>query len=303
MEGACHVFDRSLHLFNSVFPARRTILIKDVHGRIIVILAGRPNDPSWDTCIQDAVLAMKTLAEKIVEPTEFFRRGAFPSIAAGISYGGGQTEPCNLGTTELVRSLLEHPSFIRMANFANSVFARYAPKLYQYYCSTLDLLFNQMPHLRRPFPGSIFTAASFNFGPQTVTYCHVDQANVPFGLCAIAALGDFDPEKGGHVYLWELGLVIEFPSGSIIKLPSGSVHHGNTPIRPHEFRCSFTTYCAGGLFRWVAYGFRTAAAFARRDPVGKRRFNASLSTRWRECLNLFSKASELTNNVRAVFGL
>ncbi|KAI0057943.1 hypothetical protein BV25DRAFT_1811741 [Artomyces pyxidatus] len=279
----------------------RTILITDVSGRIIVILGGRPNDPTWDACIVDALAALRELADKILDPAILFRRGSFPTISAGVSYGGGQTVPCAFDATESVRPLLNHPSFIRIANFANTLFARYAPKLYQYYCQTLEKLFSRLPHLHRPFPGSIFTAASFNFGPKTVTYCHVDQANAPFGLCAITALGNFDPEKGGHVYLWELGLVIEFPSGSLVEIPSGSVHHGNTPVRPHEFRCSFTCFVAGGMFRWVAYGFRTAAVFARRDPAGKRRFDAALAERWGQCVELFSKIGELTDDLRTVF--
>ncbi|KAI0055036.1 hypothetical protein BV25DRAFT_1922154 [Artomyces pyxidatus] len=178
----------------------------------------------------------------------------------------------------------------------------YAPKLYAYYSEILGKLFERMPHLRRPFPHSIFTATSINFGP-TVTWCHLDGGNIPFGLCAIAALGLFDYKKGGHLYLWELGLVVEFPSGGLALITSGSVHHGNTPVQPGETRYSVTQYCAGGLFRWVAYGFRTAAAFLRRDPLGKRQFDAALADRWQECLNLFLKASELAADVRAVFGV
>ncbi|KAJ6599613.1 hypothetical protein B0H10DRAFT_2322761, partial [Mycena sp. CBHHK59/15] len=41
-------------------------------------------------------------------------------------------------------------------------------------------------------------------------------------------------------------------------MPSGCVDHGNTPLQPGETRTSMTQYAAGGLFRWVAYGFQSA---------------------------------------------
>ena len=61
--------------------------------------------------------------------------------------------------------------------------------------------------------------------------------------------------------LWEAKLVIEFPPGSTIFITSAITTHSNTPIRAHETRYSFTQYVAGGLFRWVDYGFQTAESF------------------------------------------
>jgi hypothetical protein len=99
-------------------------------------------------------------------------------------------------------------------------------------------------------------AASFNFGQCTACFKHKDYGNLPFGMCCITALGDFDPMKGGHLVLWECRLVIEFPPGSSILIPSGSIHHSNVSIRPCETRYSMMQYAAGGLFRWVEHGFQ-----------------------------------------------
>ncbi|KAI0055809.1 hypothetical protein BV25DRAFT_1771550, partial [Artomyces pyxidatus] len=223
--------------------------------RIIAIFAGQPKGSTWHASIRSPIKAIEdfaSVAENLANSEE--RRGKFRTFSAGVSYGGGQTEPMILGTTKFLEPLLSHPSIIRIANFGSAIFAMYAPKLYAYYSEILGKLFERMPHLRRPFPHSIFTATSINFGP-TVTWCHLDGGNIPFGLCAIAALGLFDYKKGGHLYLWELGLVVEFPSGGLALITSGSVHHGNTPVQPGETRYSVTQYCAGGLFRWVAYGF------------------------------------------------
>jgi hypothetical protein len=126
------------------------------------------------------------------------------------------------------------------------------------YEDILNQLFDNDPTLVRNFQKSIFTACTFNLGPNTITLDHLDSANVAHGLCAITALGNYNPKLGGHIALFDLGLIIEFPPGSTILLPSAVFRHGNTPIQPGETRMSFTQYVAGGLFRYVKYGFRTA---------------------------------------------
>ena len=70
------------------------------------------------------------------------------------------------------------------------------------------------------------------------------------------ALGDFNAKKGGHLILWDCGLVIEFPAGSTILIPSAMVAHSNTAISQDERQYSFMQYTAGGLFRWVENGFK-----------------------------------------------
>ncbi len=95
---------------------------------------------------------------------------------------------------------------------------------------------------------SIFSCATFNFGPRTLCFRHTDSGNLPFGWCTITALGWFDPKRGGHLVLWDLKLIIDFPPGSTILIPSAILLHSNTAIAPGERRYSFTQYTSGGLF-------------------------------------------------------
>jgi hypothetical protein len=122
--------------------------------------------------------------------------------------------------------------------------------------STLGQLHQVRPDLRCHYSNSAFPAATFNFGPQTVLRNHRDTGNAPGTWCSITALGNYDSTKGGHLILFDLGLVIEFPPGSTILIPLGSLHHGNTPVQEGEDRYSLVQYCPGGLLRHVAYGFR-----------------------------------------------
>jgi hypothetical protein len=122
--------------------------------------------------------------------------------------------------------------------------------------------------------------------------------NLPFGWCAITALGNFDPTLGGHLVLWDLKLVIEFPPGSTILIPSATLRHSNVAIRQGETRYSFTQYTAGGLFRWVDNGFQCAASRASGLTKGQmkehiRREDRQGIERWQMGINLFSTLNDL----------
>ncbi|KAJ6533828.1 hypothetical protein DFH09DRAFT_1250058 [Mycena vulgaris] len=121
------------------------------------------------------------------------------------------------------------------------------------------------PDLRRPFAHSVFFCAAFNFGRNVWTFKHRDVLNLAFGWCAVQALGDFDPKKGGHLVLWDLKLVVEFPPGALILLPSATIAHSNVPVGENEERVSFTQFSAGGIFRYVDNGCRTEKELVEED--------------------------------------
>ncbi|KAL0563534.1 hypothetical protein V5O48_018531, partial [Marasmius crinis-equi] len=94
---------------------------------------------------------------------------------------------------------------------------------------------------------------------------HRDVQNAPFGWCAVTALRQFNSALGGHLVLWDLGLVLEFPPGSTILLPPATIAHSNVPVAEHETRTSFTQYSAGALFRWVESGGRDLEQLRKAD--------------------------------------
>lgn len=122
---------------------------------------------------------------------------------------------------------------------------------------TLDLIEEDSPWLRRPFKDGPFGSMTFNFGPQACTTPHRDYNNLSWGWCSVTSLGSYDPKKGGHLVLWDLGIAVEFPPHSTIFIPSAIIEHSNTTIQPAESRMSITQYNSAGLFRWIAYGFMT----------------------------------------------
>ncbi|KAJ7815116.1 hypothetical protein B0H14DRAFT_2310027, partial [Mycena olivaceomarginata] len=105
--------------------------------------------------------------------------------------------------------------------------------------------------------------------------------------------------KSAHLYLKELKLVVEFPSTATALIPSAVIHHGNTPLAPNETRRSMTQYAAGGLFRYVKYGFKTAKELL---AHGGRKLKGALDgapgQRHDAGLDLFSKVDELAADQR-----
>lgn len=136
--------------------------------------------------------------------------------------------------------------------------------------------------LVRLFSNSVLPAAAFNFGPRTVCLPHIDFSNLPFNWCWIWALGWYNWLKGGHIVLWDLKVVIEFPPGSLVAIPSGVCCHSNTRIQRNEQRYSFTQFAPGANFRWVDNGFKVQETSTRPQPE-----------RWEMGLGLFSTLEEL----------
>lgn len=67
-----------------------TILDKD--QRVIALFAGRPNDPTWDSVTAEASRAMEEAAQAATFKDQQYdhRRGLFPTLAYGFSFGGGR---------------------------------------------------------------------------------------------------------------------------------------------------------------------------------------------------------------------
>ncbi|KAJ7805804.1 hypothetical protein B0H13DRAFT_1670217, partial [Mycena leptocephala] len=153
-----------------------------------------------------------------------------------------------------------------------------------------------LPHLCHPFPRSVFSCAAFNFGPSMWTFKHRDVLNLPFGWCAVQALGVFNAKKGGHLVLWDLKLVVEFPPGALILLPSATVAHSNIPVQAGEEHVSFTQFSAGGLFRHVDNGFQMQEELEQPDPEEYARMIELKVSRWEMGLDLFSTVDELLDS-------
>ncbi|KAJ7838326.1 hypothetical protein B0H14DRAFT_2361731 [Mycena olivaceomarginata] len=194
----------------------------DAEGRIFLVLVGQPDRPSYRTAAAAAYDFIKTHGQAAAFPAEMCHHhcGLFAAINVGLTFGKGQTLPTWLDSkqyTGLTDQLLTNKDITRMATLPSTAsFKLWAPQLYDHYFQHNRKLAFRFPDLHRPFPKSVFSCATFNFGHSVWTYRHRDICNLPFGLCAVQALRNFDPKQGGHLVLWDLKLIIEFPAGALI---------------------------------------------------------------------------------------
>ncbi|KAJ7071260.1 hypothetical protein C8F01DRAFT_1109763 [Mycena amicta] len=192
------------------------------------------------------------------------RRGTHRAETVGVGMGMGRDRPKQFLHSVLYNAVFMHLTaqtpLRRLVGFANQMFSTYAGTLHAYYKQTMDYLFSEKDYrtLHPYFPSrlSVFASWTFNFGPRTVTHPHLDLMNLSWGWCFITALGRFDPNKGGHLVLWDIKRIIRFPPGSTIAIPSALLRHSNISIQQGETRHSFTQFSAGAIFRFVERGFK-----------------------------------------------
>lgn len=304
------------------------------------MLGGRPKDGDWGNVIEDATSRLLAAGHNIStkEQEEANRRGNFVAINSGVTLGPGakvymtslftgisQTfylapeQPQLHGESEVSSRrpqgklcdqtggrLSKQYAFcltciLLYALIILGQFSYYYPKISAQYTTYLQRLFEKHEYLEHNFTNSIFPACSFNVSEQSLCFQHTDFNNWASGICPITSGGNYNPKLGGHLVLFDLKLVIEFPPGSTILIPSSTLSHGNTSIQHGETRVAFTQYAAGSLFRWVDYGFQTVKDCTRKNSVLKERLDLEAEGRWEKAMGLFSKLDGLHEDRSRVF--
>lgn len=210
----------------------------------------------------------------------------------------------NAATQAMIQTMHNDGNFKRLAGFAESLFRQFFPKLSAYYKQTMETLLASDPALSRRLRGEhglkhgdpppFWAAATANKGPETQTVRHVDHANLAWGICAITALGEFNPDEGGHLVLWNLQCVVRFPPGATILIPSAILEHSNVDLPPGQTRESITRYTSGSLFRWVYNGCATdKTVLTNPSPEMMIQREVDKLRRWEDGINMFPKIAEL----------
>jgi hypothetical protein len=146
-----------------------------------------------------------------------------------------------------------------------------------------------------------FPSCTFNVNMQSVCWPHTDQNNLAQGWCSITPLGCFDPTAGGHLVLWNFGLVVQLPPGCTALIPSGIICHSNTSLQAGEVRHSVVQYALAHLFRWVHNGCMTNKARQEQAaPSSHADIRHEQEGRWRSAVESFSTLKELFVEKKAV---
>ncbi|KAI0316556.1 hypothetical protein OF83DRAFT_1060187, partial [Amylostereum chailletii] len=233
--------------------------IYDRTGQLCAFGLSQPQgDPTWNETITSGSDALTTAGSACTYHSDQLehRRGDHPSLSTGMSCGNGNPVRILFIRISGNNDRMSRRSLVLIDSQVVIESLRWiAPLLHQHIGEFVDDTIAHDPSLKKPFSNSVYPACTFNCGTNVATFIHKDNMNIPYGLCAITALGNYDHRKGGHLYLRDLKVLVEFPPGSTLFVPSAVMAHGNTPVMPGETRQSFTQYCAGGLVRWRDFGF------------------------------------------------
>lgn len=87
----------SAPIFHTHFCVRLTRKILDKEDRVVAVLVGQPNDPTWEGAVVEAAAVMLEVASEGISARHIdgkylsHRRGSFVALPVGVSFGGGQT--------------------------------------------------------------------------------------------------------------------------------------------------------------------------------------------------------------------
>ncbi|KAF6750834.1 hypothetical protein DFP72DRAFT_817224 [Ephemerocybe angulata] len=249
------------------------VVVNQENGQILTILEGRAADPLFMKSADratEAILKVAEGAEFTEEEREHKRASDSAALNMGIYYGRGATKLGNMANgrhAEMLEVLVSDPDISRIAGFADydkicltlfaALFKFWMPRVYTDIEEKLNRLYECDPTLKKNWDSSVYPCAVFNFGPRVACKIHKDSSNALQTFCAITALGNYNPKLGGHLYLKELGIFIQFLPGSTILIPSALLSHANTPVAPHKIRVLFMLFVPGGLIHFVDNGFMT----------------------------------------------
>ncbi|KAJ7180004.1 hypothetical protein C8R43DRAFT_941738 [Mycena crocata] len=238
----------------------------DAKGRIFAVLVGQPKRNDYADAVAHVYELLCKEGAAAAFPSNMcqHRRGLFAVINVGLSYGKGQKAPSFLRNGKYAAAadrLLANKHVQRLATFASGSGPRG-------YMSTTRITSTASTNTR---PFSAASSQNLSFHPPAPS----------------------TQKKGGHLVLWDLKLVIEFPPGALILLPSATLSHSNVPVQPGDKHISFTQFTAGGLMCFVDNGFRTEQTLADEDPEEYARMLEQKDSRWEMGLGLFSAIDEL----------
>ncbi|KAJ7285547.1 hypothetical protein C8J57DRAFT_1496288 [Mycena rebaudengoi] len=162
----------------------------DMFYRVIGVLGGQPNNPEYAAFTTEAAKELKEACEKMSWTTDDGDgcHGTFFAKTVGGSFGREPQFPGNLRQSPCNHIILDYLllllCFQRIAGFANSLLKTYNPTAHALYEATLNALIET--GIIRNFDRSLFAfaATTFNFGPITITYPHLDGLNLAWGCAA-----------------------------------------------------------------------------------------------------------------------
>ncbi|KAJ7841671.1 hypothetical protein B0H13DRAFT_1546636, partial [Mycena leptocephala] len=130
----------------------------------------------------------------------------------------------------------------------------FAADLYWFYFAAVERYEAHYSASPRPLFHSVFSAATFLLGNNVRQPLEDD---LPWTWSALTALGNYNPDTGGHIILWDLKLLVRFPPGATILIPRALVRFSFVQIAPTKTRYCLIQNTPAPIFNFCANGDRS----------------------------------------------
>ncbi|KAJ7766824.1 hypothetical protein B0H16DRAFT_1717164 [Mycena metata] len=241
--------------------------------KVVLILGGRARNGDWKTQIIDPATEACDIAKSSMQQSPEEIAAGTPKIltgSVGKTFNAGLLSPIGLQDEQrppyatILNALVFFQMFtglamLRLISYGNRLLEALVPAAFNTLDIEKDTFLQHDPKALYPCSSSVFSAATVEFGPHLQATNRRHQAG---SWSILVALGKYVGRLGGHIILWDLGLVVAFPPGSCILIPTGIIRYSFVKVRPHETRYSVVQWAGAGIGRWFGNGHRSDIEFA-----------------------------------------
>ncbi|KAJ7178545.1 hypothetical protein C8R43DRAFT_942198 [Mycena crocata] len=223
---------------------RETCLVVDRVNFVIGVLGNPSASTEWTELMEQTTQLLEQAASK-------FSIGDLTFVDIGLAYmeweRTGVQRPAELiesdmdASAEVVEFVASHVNIRALSQNANTLLNEVLPGVATCANAHGAAIFALEPTLNRIVPHGAWTNMCIDLGGQTDALPKQHIHILGWAWIAITAFGNFNPDLGGHLILWDVGRVIRFPPGTTILLPA-LIRYSIAKIQPGETRYSIIQY-------------------------------------------------------------
>ncbi|KAJ7702599.1 hypothetical protein B0H16DRAFT_1748215 [Mycena metata] len=204
--------------------------------RVVVVLGGRARNGDWKNQIIDPATEVCDVAKESMHQSPEDIAAGKPKILSG---GVGDDFNSWVPTAErrpyasILNALIFFQMFtglamLHLVGYGNRLLQMFVPDAFNLLSIEKNAFLQHDSSALYPCSSSVFSTATVEFGPHLQSTNRRHQAA---SWSILVALGKYVPRLGGHIILWDLGLVIAFPPGSCILIPTGLIRYSFVKAR------------------------------------------------------------------------
>ncbi|KAJ7649151.1 hypothetical protein DFH06DRAFT_1135393 [Mycena polygramma] len=240
------------------FGAFSRAVVTTPDKRMTLLLGGRPRDRYWtEEVVQPATAECQQAIDSLHRPGTEETSGVPPVLTGGV----GRAAYGSILNMLVFFQLFTSIAMLRLVAYGNRLLENYCLVAFIALRAEKDQFLSYNPSVLYPTDSSVFSAATFELGGPHYRASPSAGQGEPGTWNLLTALGTFQPMRGGHLIVWDLGLVTNFPAGTTILIPA-CLRYSFVKVREGESRYSLLQWSGSGIGRWHRNGRKSDLEFA-----------------------------------------